>query len=134
MPEWVRLSEGLCVRLILLDRDSRPEDGKRLRFPSGWTRRAKPKRAQTSLAKRSGVALPLQRVQETGQDEYGSGTRHRGGVRGDVREKPWRSIAFPLTYNVRAKPGPMVGRQGPDADNVPRTCGRALVARRWASA
>jgi len=28
MPEWVRLSEGLCVRLILLARDSRPADGR----------------------------------------------------------------------------------------------------------
>ena len=33
--------------------------------------------------------------------------------------------------NVRGKPEPTVGRQAPATDNVHRTCGRGLVARRW---
>ena len=36
--------------------------------------------------------------------------------------------------NVRVKPAPTVGRQARAADNVPRTCGPGLVARRWGSA
>ena len=36
--------------------------------------------------------------------------------------------------NVRVKPAPAVGRAGPDGENVPRTAGRARVARRWGSA
>jgi len=38
-----------------------------------------------------------------------------------------------LRPNVRAKLAPTVGRQARDADNVPRTCGPGLVARRWGS-
>ena len=36
--------------------------------------------------------------------------------------------------NVRAEAGPTAGRQGPPAENVQRTCRRALVACRWRSA
>ena len=36
--------------------------------------------------------------------------------------------------NVRVKPAPTVGRAGPAGENVPRTAGRARVARRWGSA
>ena len=36
--------------------------------------------------------------------------------------------------NVRAKREPTAGRQGPTAENVHRTCRRALVACRWRSA
>ena len=36
--------------------------------------------------------------------------------------------------NVRAKPEPAAGRQGPVGENVQRTAGRALVACRWGSA
>jgi hypothetical protein len=38
-----------------------------------------------------------------------------------------------LTPNVRAKLAPTVGRQARAADNVPRTCGPGLAARRWGS-
>jgi len=35
--------------------------------------------------------------------------------------------------NVRAKLAPTVGRQARAADNVQRTCGPGLAARRWGS-
>ena len=44
------------------------------------------------------------------------------------------AFAFGLVRpNVRAKLAPAVGRQARAADNVPRTCGPGLVARRWGS-
>jgi len=36
--------------------------------------------------------------------------------------------------NVRGKPAPTVGRQARAGENVPRTAGPGLVARRWGSA
>ena len=39
-----------------------------------------------------------------------------------------------LMPNVRAKPAPTVGRQAAATENVHRTCGCGLVARRWGSA
>jgi hypothetical protein len=46
-----------------------------------------------------------------------------------ARERRWF-----VRPNVRAKPGTTVGRQAPTTENVHRTCGRGLVARRWGSA